>query len=144
MSQLTTKTQVSEVLKKVEKELNNLKAVTDSPFKTGGSINIMGNKTLIKGEIEIERLIKLHGVLKGTKEVYDKSAMELGVNPCPVFNIDGYSFEDIENDIKLQINIIQYDSRKKELESLANEAKEFMTKEDKYSIFLDKLSKVVE
>lgn len=145
MSTIVKKTDVPSVLLALKKEHENIKAVVESPFKTSAALDLsqigLGKLNTIK---DVDLLIKAHAVLKRMKVDYDESAASLmSGQQVKSWTMNGNTFEDIEHDIKLQINIINVDDRKKELDALIKEAESFMTKEDQYALFIDKVKKTV-
>lgn len=128
---------VVDTLDLLRQELQKIEEVTTNAYKTNGTIdNININ---IQSETKKDNLIKMFSILLSKKEYYDKAQAKLEISTAPVFTEKGFTIEDYESDIKLRIRIIESDSRKKELESLINEAQSFMTKEDQFNQFIKKL-----
>lgn len=128
----------------LKQELNKLTKVSETPFKTSGGINIQGRTVDISTETSIPNLISLMAGVEAMEYWYTKAAEgalapSLGSN-YPVFKISGHTKEAIAHDINLKVEVISYSERKKELEELVKEAEQFLTKQDQFKIFQQKLA----
>lgn len=121
----------------LKQELSNLKAITETQYKTTG--NIDGFPTNLQSEIKIDVLIKMFSSVMGRSEAYNKAQTELEIKNAPVFKISDSKVEDFKHDIQLRIAVIEHADRKKELEDLIKEGETFLTKADQYEIYKQKL-----
>ena len=133
-----------DLINMLKSELSQLKKTVETPFKVSGAINIGGQSVNISNEQNIENLIIVMGAVERLEESYTKAATgvlasSLG-DTVPLFKVNGYTVEAIAHDINLKITIISETTRRKELEELVAEAQGFMTKEDQYKMFLQKMA----
>lgn len=132
---------VNNVVSALEKELTGLKTITESPYKTTGTPE--GCNKSIKDMTSEAELVKAMSSILMRHKAYELAQDHLGLDTIPEFTISGYNLAAWTGDIKLRLNIIKYEERRKQLEELMNEAKSFMTKEDNYALFLQKLSSAI-
>lgn len=128
----------------LKEELSKLTKVSETPFKTSGGINIQGKTVDISTETSISNLISLMAGVEAMEYWYTKAAEGLLNSSLkgtfPVFKVSGHTKEAIAHDINLKIEVISYSERKKELEELVKEAEQFLTKQDQFKIFQQKLA----
>lgn len=127
----------SDMLGALQNELASLKAITETAYKTSGTLDGFGN---IQSEMKIENLIRAMSSVSGRETAYYDAAVRLGLGEYPAFTVNGGNADAWEHDIKLRIAVISHAARKQELEELLAEAKTFLTKEDQYAMFQAKLA----
>lgn len=137
-------TSVPDALDAIKAELKGLKEISETQYKTGGSGNVQNFPNSIQTETNVEQLVKMYSSVNGRANAYNNAQQALadavGAGfQCPIFKENGASVEAINEDIALRIKVLAISERKKELENLLDEAKEFMTREDKFSMFQSKL-----
>lgn len=136
-SALAVFTSPVDVMQILQDELNGLKAITESAYKTSGNLDGFGD---IKNEQKIENLIRAMSSVIGRESLYNQAADVLGISDnYPAFQINGGNAETWSHDIKLRIAVISHAERKAELEELLKEAKSFMTVDDQKELFMKKL-----
>lgn len=135
-SALAVFTSPVDVMQILQDELNGLKAITESAYKTSGNLDGFGD---IKNEQKIENLIRAMSSVIGRETLYNQAADVLGIESYPAFQINGGNAETWSHDIKLRIAVISHAERKAELEELLKEAKSFMTVDDQKELFMKKL-----
>lgn len=131
---------VPDQMEMLKKELSQLKAITETQYKTTGNLESFGN---IKSETSVSNLIKAFSSVRGRENAYNEAAAEMGMESYPAFEISGGNKEQWKHDIKLRIAVINHAERKAELEALIEEGKSFLTKEDQYQMYLQKVAKTV-
>jgi hypothetical protein len=135
---------VPDALEALKRELKELKAISETQYKTGGSGMVMGFTKSIQEETSIETLVKMVSAVRGRETHYNKAVDELagkiGGLSAPVFKENGQSPESIVDDIALRIQVLSVAERRKELEDLLKEAEQFLTKEDQFKMFQAKLA----
>lgn len=131
---------VPQMLETLRSKIESIKKVTDNPYKTNGDVENFAN---IKTETKIETLVKCFSVIKGASEYYEKASQELGLKTVPEFNINGGTLEDWKSDIKLRISIIEQDSTLKAFQELEKEMSELLDKEDRKSLVIQKLDRLL-
>jgi hypothetical protein len=136
-----TEFSIPTVLETLKSELNNLKSITESNYKTDGKIE--GYATGIQEETKVEKLISMYASIKLREQAYNTAAQDLGLKSYPLFKLSGNTSESIKHDVLLKIAIIEHADRKKELEQLVKEAESFMTKEDQQKIFMNKMQNLL-
>ena len=135
---------VPDALELLRNELKDLKVITESSYKTKGPIDGFPNS--IAEEKNIENLVKMCASVNGMANAYDNATDTLakklnGDFSTPVFKLSGYTKDAIIDDIVLKIRINSISERKAELEALIKEGEQFLTKEDQYKMYLQKIQK---
>jgi len=120
-------------------ELAALKAVTESSYKTEGSVSGVN----IQSETKIEELIKLSASVRARALAYQEELIFLGITSAPVFKIGNYTAESIITDIKLRLAVVEHKERKEELEALVKEGEKFLTEKDQFLLYQAKLAKII-
>lgn len=138
-------TTVPDALSALKAELEGLKVITGTQYKTGSDGRITGFSSTIQEETLIENLVRMHSACVGKANAYDKSLERLSSLvgapiSAPVWKDNGASLESIEADIALRIQILSVSERKAELEALMKEAEGFLTKEDQFKMFQMKMA----
>lgn len=125
----------------VNKEIDSLKHITDSVYKTNG--NIPGFATSIHNESKIDELIKMYSSVAGREVAYNNAAEELLGKEAtyPVFKLNGYTSNDFKADIKLRIDIINHKTKLDELQAIKKEFTELMDKQDRMKLLAQRLVK---
>jgi hypothetical protein len=136
---LTVKTPINDILDVLKEKKKAFASISDSKYITHGNVSPFPNN--IKDETSIETLISIHSSIKGRSEAFDKSCIDLGITKCKCWNLEGATAEDLIQDIKLRIAIINNKEEMDELNALMKEAENFMTIEDKKQAYLAKLEK---
>jgi hypothetical protein len=127
-----------EIIASIDAQLAAIGNVHNESWKTGSN-NIAG--MVIKDSKDIAGLVKLAGLVHTQREQYTIGQGILELESVPEFKVSSCSYEEIMTDIQKQINILTYSEKVKELETLKNEWKEFITKEDKKQALLAKMQK---
>lgn len=129
-------------LEMLKEKLNSLKAITDQPYKSSGTVNIGGTSINIQTETKLDNLIKVWSAVKNKAKAYNEAALDLGIDSYPTYSESGQSPEHIKEDIKLRISVITFEEQRKELEALIKEGEQFLTKEDQFTAYKAKLAKL--
>ena len=127
-----------EIIASIDEQLKSIGNIHNESWKTGTN-SIAG--MVIKESKDIAGLVKLAGLVHTQRDQYVIGQGILELESVPEFKISGCSYDEILNDIQKQINILTYSEKVKELESLKNEWKEFITKEDKKQALIAKMAK---
>lgn len=133
-------TSITPELEKIQAELEKLKAIQTTSYKTNGELD--GFAKNLQEETDIATLIKANSSVMGREKAFRESAADLGITKYPTFKIGNGTRDAWKHDIKLRIAIINTESRRKKLEELVKEAKSFMTLEDKRKIFNQQVAAV--
>ena len=143
LSLVTEGTDSVGILGVLKNELSKLTAVSQTPFKTSGAIEINKMSVDISTETKIPHLIMIVAAVESGEAAYTKAAEGALASSLkgsyPVYKVNGYSKDAIIHDCNLKIEVISYSERKKELEELVKEAEGFLTKQDQFKIFQQKL-----
>jgi len=141
---LSSSSTAREAIEAIKGQLNQLKEITGTDFKTGGNGKVAGFPNSIQDETSIDVLVKMYSSVNGKSKAYDASCADIAAAfpgfACPTFKEEGASAESLKADIILRLKILSVSERKTYLEGLLKEAQEFLTKEDKMASFLEKLS----
>lgn len=138
-------TSVPDAMYALREELKSLREISETSYKTGSDGKVTGFSNAIQNETSVEQLIRMHSSVSGKSNAYDASLIRLskvagGDISAPVFKDNGASLESIEADIALRIKVLNISDRKAFLEGLLKEAEGFMTKEDQFKMFQQKLA----
>jgi hypothetical protein len=121
----------------LRQELKQLKSVTECPFKTSSGFSVGG--VTLQTETNILNLLKVGSEATRRNNDYLEYCTAMGLTEFPQFSINGNTLEQINHDIKLKMDVINYSERKAELEELLKEAEGFMSAQDKQQLFFAKL-----
>lgn len=143
MAIITNNMPVVDVLSALKEELANLQQIASSPFETSGDMNEIGFTTNLKSELKSENLVRAFSVMCAKEKAYNDAQDRLQLKSIPAFTIAGQSVDKWEKDIKLRVQIIQIEERRKELETLVAEGTKFLTEKDQYNMYLTKLAKAM-
>lgn len=130
-----------DILSLLRSELDGLQAISATQYKTNGKVD--GFPNTIETETKIENLIRMWASIKGRANAYTDAQVDLGIKTAPQFKLNGSTIEDFKHDIELKIQILTHSERKAELEALVKEAEGFLTKEDQFALFQQKLKSVL-
>src|SRR3990172_6007928 len=81
---------VPEILKVIDLKLASLKAIEETPYKCGATLEGFGN---VQSEMKIENLIRAYSVVRYKEKAYNEGAEDLGMKEYPAFNISGGNAE---------------------------------------------------
>lgn len=129
--------EVPEVLSLLEKEIGKLKSVSDSVYKTSGSLDGFGD---IKQETKIENLIRAYSSVKGRENAYNDAAKDLGLTTYPQFTVNGGTASDWKQDILLRIDIITHKDKLDKLTEYKEKMSKFLSAEDQKAMLLKEMS----
>jgi hypothetical protein len=130
---------VPNILDVLKKELQEIKKVSGSNYRTSGNVDGVN----IKNETSIPNLIKVYGSIKVSEQAYNQAADDLGLVSYPQYTAQGCTVEDWKKDIDLRIKIITQEDRKKELEEAIKEMEQFLTEEDRKAQVLAKIAGII-
>jgi len=136
-------TSVFEGIELVNKQIEKLKHISDSVYKTNGKVP--GFTKNIQDETNISELIKMYSSVAGREVAYNNAALELlGTEATyPVFKLEGATSADYKTDIRLRIDIINHKTRLDELTAIKKEYTELMDKQDRMKLLAKKLESIV-
>ena len=121
----------------INAQIEALKFIRTTAFKTSGKYE--GRD--IKQITDVSELIDVHSSIRARVEAYNQSAQELGVKKYKSKTFDNGTLEDWTADIKLQLQVIEYDATLKELEGFKKEYEELMDKQDRMALLNQKIAK---
>ncbi len=139
---VTAKTPTREVIALLNAKIESLKHIQESVFKVLGNGNLEGFGDLSK-ETSVPKLIKAYSMISGKEKAYYASADELGLGSVEVFTVNGGNSEAWKADIKLRIEIINFQETFNELTSLRDQYEKFLSEEDQKESLLEKIAAVV-
>ncbi len=141
---LTSASTAKDAVEAIKAQLNQLKEITGTEFKTGGNGKVAGFPNSVQNETSIDVLVKMYSSVNGKANAYNASCEAIANDfpgfQCPTFKEEGASAESLKADIILRLKVLSVSERKAYLEGLLKEAQEFLTKEDKMASFMEKLS----
>jgi hypothetical protein len=127
-------------MEKIQAEFANLKVIEETPYKTGGSFNAFGQSVNIRTETDAEALRLLVASVVAKVNALKLGDKALGLDGQK-YTVDNHSVENIISDVQLRLMILNTENRRKELEGLIEEGKQFITIEDKRAMFEEKLER---
>jgi len=130
---------VPNILDVLKKELQEIKKVSGSNYRTSGNVDGVNIKT----ETNIPNLIKVYGSMKVSEQAYNQAAEDLGLTTYPTYQVGACTVEDWKKDIDLRIKIITQEDRRKELEEAIKEMEQFLTEEDRKAQVLAKIAGII-
>lgn len=134
--ELTVTSAVPSVMNVLDEKLNALKKITDQPYKTTGMLDCGGQRIDIKTETNIENLQKAFSSVLGRKKLYDEAGEVLGIKTFKVFEVSGGTMEDWKSDIQIRLAVLQYENRKKKLQTAKEKMAKFMSEEDQKALVM--------
>lgn len=136
------KISVPNALEALNKKLDGIKKVQDTPYKTSGDMSSIGFGS-VKTEMLVENLVRGLSIIIAKEDAYQKAAERLGLTSVPAFNVAGGSLEDWTTDIKLRIQIIQQEETMKKLTAARDKMAKFLSEEDQKRIVLNEISDII-
>jgi len=121
----------------INAQIEALKFIRTTKFKTSGKYE--GRD--IRAITDVSELIDIHSSIRARIEAYDTSAKELGLKKYKSKTFDNGTLEDWTEDIKLQLQVVEFDATLKELEGFKKEYEELMDKNDRIAILNAKIAK---
>lgn len=140
---LTSSSTANDAVSAIKAQLEQLKEITGSEFKSGGKGTVQGFPNSIQDETNIENLVRMYSSVNGKENAYNNAISDITAEfpgfKAPVFKEGGCTASALKSDIVLQAKILSVKERKEYLEGLLKKAEEFLTKEDKMKSFLAEL-----
>jgi hypothetical protein len=130
-----------DILSLLKDELKSLQAISTTQYKTSGKVEGFPNS--IDSETKIENLVRMWASIQGRAKAYTEAQLDLDIKSLPVFKMSDSLPEDFKHDIQLKIKILTHAERKAELEALVKEGESFLTTEDKFKAFQNRVSQAV-
>lgn len=140
MSKEVVKSSVVNELQLIKEEINKLKHISESVYKTNGNVEPFENLQNLTSE---QDLIKMYSAVRNRKIAYDDAADELNRRTVPVFKFEGSTLDDWKHDVELRLAIIEQKSTLDELTELKKGYEELMDKDDKMALLQSKQAKLL-
>lgn len=146
---LTTKDSATKMVEAIDVQLAKLKAIEQTPWKAGQTLDCGGQSINIRTETKLDNLVKALSSVMGREVMYNEAVKfaqaeikQAGgeLKDFPPFTIDGHPADAIKSDIVLRMRISTQEETRSKLEKLRARANEFMTVEDKKAAFLAELA----
>ena len=132
-----TVTKATEGIELINQKIEALKFIRTTAFKTSGKYEGRDIRTIT----DVSELIDIHSSITARVHAYEGSAKVLGISSYKAKTFDNGTLSDWTEDIKLQLQVIEYDSTLKELEGFKKEYEELMDKQDRLELLNKKISK---
>jgi hypothetical protein len=129
-------TSVPDIISKLNAEISKLQHISDSVYKTPGTIDGFGD---IRKETLIPNLIRAYSVVLAKEANYNKAAEDLGLPSYPVFEANGCSAAQWKEDIQLRIAIIEHKDKLDKLVSYRDRVSKFLSEQDQKSLLLKEM-----
>lgn len=143
LTEIVVSTNFTDILGNLEKELEKLNHISDSLYVGSTQINTGLNTVDIATVTSVSDLCKLMGSLIKQQEAYELGCEVLGLTTYEAFQVSGNLVDNILTNCKLRLSIIQSSDRKKELEELIKEGKQFISKDEQKAAYQQKLSRIM-
>ena len=127
----------TEGIELINQKIEALKFIRTTAFKTSGKYE--GRD--IRAITDVAELIDIHSSITARVQAYEGSAKVLGLKTYKAKTFDNGTLSDWTEDIKLQLQVIEYDSTLKELEGFKKEYEELMDKQDRMELLNSKIAK---
>lgn len=121
-------------LAKLQKE-TEVAPFTNGEFSTGISI------INVHKEQKDENLILCVSVLLAKEQFHNAAYKLMGDESHPAFTINGFTKDQWLSDIRTRRAFLKHDAKKKEIEALIEEGKEFISQKDREDMYKAKLAK---
>lgn len=125
----------------LKEELKHLKKIQESSYKADVNMSPVCSMKISECT-SVEDLITFHSTTMLRAQAYSTSMSVLGIEEAKAFKMNGGSLEDITDSIKLRIQIIQTEDRRKVLEELIKEGEGLLTQEHKAQLFAEKIERL--
>ena len=136
---LSSTLSVPDVLERLNAEVAKLKHISDSVYKTSGTLTGFGD---LKAETKIENLVKAFSMVRGKENAYNDAAKELELKQYPQFTVDGGTAADWKQDILLRINILEHKDKLDKLNAYKEKMSQFLSVEDQKAIVLKEMAEL--
>ena len=140
--ELSVTTETPEILGKLEQEIAKLKDIESAPWKTSGVVD--GFSTNIHDEKDIQTLIKMMSSVLGRERAYNDAADFLNLKTFPVYNMNGANAEQVADDIKLRINIIQHKDKLEKLKGFKEKMTSFLSQQEQKEMLLKDMERYLD
>ena len=130
---------VPAVLERLNAEVAKLKHISDSVYKTSGTLTGFGD---LKNETKIENLVRAFSMVRGKENAYNDAAKELELKQYPQFTVDGGTAADWKQDILLRINILEHKDKLDKLNAYKEKMSQFLSAEDQKAIVLKEMAEL--
>ncbi|MGV8171721.1 MAG: hypothetical protein ACP5OA_03450 [Candidatus Woesearchaeota archaeon] len=128
--------QMVKLLEMTRAELETLEKAKQSTMKTSGKFSWRNNKSdsdivdIFKCE-SIAKLVDILGVIRLRTLCYNEAAQDLQLKSYPQLEWCGYIYDAWKEDIKIRINVLAYEDRRKKLQETVERLSKYMTEEDR-------------
>src|SRR6187549_321866 len=126
---LSSGSTANDAVKAIKAQLDQLKEITGTEFKTGGKGTVQGFPNAIQDETSIDVLVKMYSSVNGKQNAYDSAAKSITDEfpgfQCPTFKENGATATAVKADIILRLKILSVKERRDYLEGLLKRAEEF-------------------
>lgn len=146
---VAVRSEMTKTMQAIDEKLKNLKAVTDSPFKTSGQFSFSGGLHSMSNTINIHKLSDLRlmlgilAALTNHKNNYDNAAKLMEITSYPEFEWLGFPYDSWVHDIKVRLAVITHHETRSKLESAKKKLETFLTEEDRLAIVLKDINNIL-
>lgn len=135
---------VPNTLENIKAKLNELKLITDTPYKTTGVLTMAEQKIDIKTIKDVESLIKAYSSVRAREIAYNEAADDLGIKTYKQFSINGGTSKDWKHDIDLRIQIITVEDKKNKFQKAYDKMQKFLSEEEQRAIAMKEVEALLE
>ena len=143
---ITTAQNASEAIKVIEQKLAQFTAVSETPYKTGGKLNLpLTGKTISLDQAkDTEDLIRAMGNLNSLESSYNQGAELLGLTKYPAFKHEGYTVANWQADLVLRYQVVSQHEVVSKLKEQITKLRKFVSEEEQFTATLQEAAEVMQ
>lgn len=130
---------IPQIISVLDKKLQESKKLAESPYKTNGQFRTAGITIDIKNEKEIPVLVEAAASLIMKKEYVAKAQIALELESMPQFTVGGHAVEDLLEDIKRRISIVNQHLLTEKIAKYRDRLSQFVSEEEKKAMLLKEM-----
>lgn len=135
---------VSEGISFIVEQINKLKHIQETPYKTPGKITMGGSVVVdIKETKEIDTLVKAYSVVATKINAASAAYEKLGFTTYKQPKVDGGTIDEWTDDVKLRLEVIQFTKKLEKLQKTKKAYEDLMDKEDKLNLLNKQVEKMM-
>jgi hypothetical protein len=127
---------IPQIISVLEDKLKTLDHIKSTTYITSGVLD--GND--LKKETKIDVLIRSFASVLSRETVYNQSAIELGLETYPAFEIAGYATKSWKHDIKHRIAVINQKDTFDKLEGYKEKISKFLSEQDQKDMLMKEMT----
>ena len=127
---------IPQIIGVLETKLASLDHIKSTTYKTSGVLD----SNDLKKETKIDVLIRAFASVLSRETVYNQSAIELGLQSYPAFEIGGFTTAFWKHDIKHRIAVINQKDTVDKLEDYKSKMSKFLSEQDQKDMLMKEMT----